>query len=227
VLSTNVAETSLTVEGVTTIIDSGQALHAEYDARRGLNAIRLAPISRAAADQRAGRAGRTAPGRCIRLWPAAEHASRLPRETPEIRRLELSPTILELRAWGARDVMAVGWLDAPRAGAVEHAERLLAALGAVDPTGAITDTGRELLTIAAAPRIARLLVEARRRGVGDQGALLAALAAERDILLEARAFGGGDDAPWPEGPSDLLLRAGLLAEAERAGFRRRSAVASV
>ncbi|HSP95726.1 MAG TPA: ATP-dependent helicase HrpB [Candidatus Dormibacteraeota bacterium] len=217
VLSTNVAETSLTVAGVTTVLDSGQALHAEYDARRGLNTIRLAPISRAAAEQRAGRAGRTAPGRCLRLWPAAEHASRLPRETPEIRRLELSATILELRAWGARDVMAVGWLDAPRAGAVEQAERLLGALGAVDDTGAVTDIGRELLTIAAPPRLGRLLVEARRRAVGDGGALLAALAAERDILLEARAFGAGD-APWPEGPSDLLMRAGLFAEVERAGF---------
>ncbi len=101
---------------------------------------------------------------------------------------------------------------------MEQAERLLAALGALDATGAITETGRELLRIAAPPRIARLLVEARRRGVGDAGALLAALAAERDILLEARAFGGGDEAPWPEGPSDLLMRADLFAEAERAGF---------
>ncbi|MFN8640471.1 MAG: helicase-related protein [Candidatus Binatia bacterium] len=100
VLATNVAETSLTVAGVSAVIDSGQALRAEYDARRGVNTIRLAPISRAAAEQRAGRAGRTAPGRCLRLWTAAEHAARLPRETPEIRRLELSATVLELRAWG-------------------------------------------------------------------------------------------------------------------------------
>ncbi|MBX3028255.1 ATP-dependent helicase HrpB [bacterium] len=219
VLATNVAETSLTVEGVTTVIDSGQALRAEHDARRGVNVIRLAPISRAAAEQRAGRAGRTASGRCLRLWPAVEHAARLPRETPEIRRLELSATVLELRAWGARDIQAVGWLDPPRAGAVQQAERLLAALGAVDAAGGITETGRALLAIAAPPRIARLLVEARRRGIGGTGALLAALAAERDILLEARAFGGGgDEAPWPDGPSDLLLRAALFAQAERQGF---------
>lgn len=218
VLSTNVAETSLTVEGVTAVIDSGQALRAAYDARRGVNAIRLAPISRAAAEQRAGRAGRTAPGRCLRLWTAAEHAARLPRETPEVRRLELSPTVLELRAWGARDVMAVGWLDPPRAAAVEQAERLLAALGALDATGAVTGIGRELLRVAAPPRIGRLLLEARRRGVGEDGALLAALAAERDILLEARAFGDGDAARWADGPSDLTLRAALFAEAERDGF---------
>jgi ATP-dependent helicase HrpB len=218
VLSTNVAETSLTVEGVTSVIDSGLALRAEYDPRRGVNAMRLARISRAAAEQRAGRAGRTAPGRCIRLWPAAEHAARLPRETPEIRRLELSATVLELRAWGARDIQAVGWLDPPRAGAVRQAERLLAALGALDAAGAVTDVGRALLAIAAPPRIGRVLVEARRLGLAAEGALLAALAAERDILLAARALGDGDAAPWPDGDSDLLLRAELFAQAERDGF---------
>src|SRR4029450_13507686 len=98
----------------------------------------------------------------------------------------------------------------------------LAALGAVDAAGAITDTGRELLTIAAAPRIARLLAEARRRGVGEEGALLAALAAERDILLEARAFGGGDEAPWPEGPSELLMRAPRFASRRPARLRPRA-----
>ncbi|MDX2166073.1 MAG: helicase-related protein, partial [Deltaproteobacteria bacterium] len=218
VLSTNVAETSLTVEGVTAVIDSGLARVAEYDARRGVNALRLAPISRAAAEQRAGRAGRTAPGRCVRLWTAAEHADRLPRETPEIRRLELSGTALELRAWGATDLTAFGWLDAPRPGAVAQAETLLRDLGALDAQGAITPLGRELLGVAAPPRIARLLVEARRRDAGSAGALLAALAAERDVLLEARAFGDGGTAPWPEGPSDLLLRAELFAAAERDGF---------
>ena len=218
VLATNVAETSLTVDGVTAVIDSGLARVAEYDARRGLNALRLAPISRAAAEQRAGRAGRQAPGRCVRLWTAADHAARLSRETPEIRRLELSATALELRAWGAPDLAAFGWLDAPRPAAVAQADALLRGLGALDAAGAITPLGREVLTIAAPPRIARLLVEARHRGVGAAGGLLAALAAERDILLEARAFGGGDAAPWPQGPSDLLLRAELFGEAEQAGF---------
>ena len=218
VLATNVAETSLTVEGVTAVIDSGLARLAEYDARRGLNALRLAPISRAAAEQRAGRAGRTAPGRCVRLWTAAEHADRLPRETPEIRRLELSATALELRAWGVGDLTTFAWLDAPRPGAVAQAEALLHGLGALDAAGAITPLGRELLAIAAPPRIARLLVEARRRGAGAAGALLAALAAERDVLLEARAFGDAASAPWPDGPSDLLLRAELYAQIERGGF---------
>ena len=218
VLATNVAETSLTVEGVTTVVDSGVARRAEYDARRGLNALHLAPISRAAAEQRAGRAGRTAPGRCLRLWTAAEHAARLPRETPEVRRLELSGTALELHAWGAADVSAFGWLDAPRPAALAQAEQLLAALGAVTASGAVTVRGRAMLGIAAPPRIARLLLAARAAGAGKVGALVAALAAERDILLEARAFGGGDAARWPNGGSDLLLRAELFDEAARAGF---------
>jgi ATP-dependent helicase HrpB len=218
VLSTNVAETSLTVEGVTAVIDSGLARVAEYDARRGLNTLRLAPISRAAAEQRAGRAGRTAPGRCVRLWTAAEHADRLARETPEIRRLELSGTALELRAWGAHDLAAFGWLDAPRPGAVAQADALLQALGGLDAAGAITSLGRELLSIAAPPRIARLLIEARHHGAGAAGARLAALAAERDVLLEGRAFGDTAAAPWPDGPSDLLLRAELYESAAREGF---------
>jgi ATP-dependent helicase HrpB len=218
VLATNVAETSLTVEGVTAVIDSGLARVAEYDARRGLNTLRLAPISRAAAEQRAGRAGRTAPGRCVRLWTAAEHADRLARATPEIRRLELSGTALELRAWGAHDLAAFGWLDAPRPGAVAQADALLHGLGALDASGAITPLGRELLTVAAPPRIARLLIEARHHGAAAAGALLAALAAERDVLLEARAFGDGSAAPWPDGASDLLLRAELFAAAAREGF---------
>ncbi len=215
VLSTNVAETSLTVEGVTAVVDSGLARRADSDARRGINTLRLAPISRAAAEQRAGRAGRLAPGRCVRLWSAAEHAARLARETPEVRRLELSGTVLELRAWGVRDVQGFGWLDAPRAGAVAQADRLLCALGAVDADGAVTARGRAMLRIAAPPRLARV----RLAGGGDaEVALVAALAAERDILLAARAFGGGDEARWAEGTSDLLLRAALFREAEAARF---------
>lgn len=218
VLATNVAETSLTVDGVTAVIDSGLARIAEYDARRGINAVRLAPISRAAAEQRAGRAGRTAAGRCLRLWSAAEHAARLARETPEVRRLELSGTLLELRAWGGRDTAGFGWLDPPRPQALTQAEQLLTELGALDSSGAVTGVGRDLLRIPAPPRIARLLLETRRRGVGGRGALVTALAVERDILREARAFGATGDAPWPAGPSDPLLRAELFAAAEAAGF---------
>lgn len=218
VLATNVAETSLTIDGVTAVIDSGLARAARYDARHGVNTLRVAPISRAAAEQRAGRAGRTAPGRCIRLWTAGEHAARLEREPPEIHRLELSATLLELRAWGLGDMHGVGWLDPPRPAAVERAERLLVLLGAVAAdTGALTPIGQRLVGIAAPPRLARTLLEAERQGYAEDGALLAALASERDIRASARAFGSGG-ALLPSGRSDLLVRAELFDEAARARF---------
>ena len=219
VLATNVAETALTIESVTAVIDSGLARIARFDTRRGINALRLIPISRAAADQRAGRAGRTAPGRCLRLWTAAEQAARRAYEVPEILRLDLTATVLEMRAWGLRDVEGLTWLDRPPATASRHAERLLIQLGAVDPsTGAVTPTGRRLLALPVHPRIGRLLLEAERLGCAGGGALLAALASERDLLLERRELGGGNAVPWPDGPSDLLLRAERFLEAAAAGF---------
>lgn len=218
VLSTNVAETALTIEGVTTVIDCGLARESRFDARHGMNALRLVAISRAAADQRAGRAGRTAPGRCVRLWSQAEHASRRAHETPEVLRLDLSGTLLELRAWGLHDVTQFRWLEPPRAAAVQRAEQLLCQLGAVDASGTVTDTGRRMLQLSVPPRLARMLVEAERRGCVAAGALLAALASERDICLEQRAFGSSATSRWPTGSSDLLLRMQLFAEAARRGF---------
>src|SRR6185295_11516999 len=111
VLATNVAETAVTVEGVTVVVDSGLARVARFDPRHGINTLRVQPISRASADQRAGRAGRTAPGRCIRLWSRAEDAGRRAVETPEILRLDLARTLLELRAWGLAGGSELGWLD--------------------------------------------------------------------------------------------------------------------
>ncbi len=217
VLSTNVAETALTIEGVTAVIDSGLARVARLDARHGINALRTVPVSRAAADQRAGRAGRTAPGRCLRLWTRAEHAGRRAHEIPEVSRLDLSATVLELRAWGLRDIAGFGWLDPPPAAALQHAEELLRLLGATGAAGAVTPVGRELLKLAVPPRLARILVEARRRGCADEGALLAALAAERDICLEQRALASGG-ADLPSQASDLLRRRELFDEVARAGF---------
>jgi ATP-dependent helicase HrpB len=221
VLSTNVAETSLTIDGVTLVIDSGLARVARFDARRGVNVLRTAPISRASAEQRAGRAGRTAPGRCLRLWTEAEHRQRLEREAPEILRLDLADTVLQLRAWGLRDLREFGWLDPPRAGILQGAENLLVRLGAVDPiSGAVTDLGRRMLTIAAHPRLARLLVEGERRDCLEAAALAAALASERDICTEARAFGTAAGVRAEAGPSDLLHRAELFHAAERNAFER-------
>jgi ATP-dependent helicase HrpB len=219
VLATNVAETALTVEGVTAVVDSGLARVARLDAKHGINALRVAAISRASADQRAGRAGRTAPGRCIRLWPEAEQRARRAHEAPEVLRLDLSATILELRAWGLRDVTGFAWLDAPPAAALSHAERLLVRLGAVSPeSGEVTAMGRRLLRLPAPPRLARIVVQAADLGDAGLGALLAALASERDILLEQRQLERSAATRWQTGPSDLELRMELFLEVARRGF---------
>lgn len=219
ILSTNVAETALTVEGVTMVIDSGLARIARLDARHGINTLRVAPISQASADQRAGRAGRNAPGHCIRLWTRADHAGRRAHETPEVQRLDLSAIVLELRGWGLQDPRALEWIDPPPAGALAVAERLLVQLGAVNSaSGALTETGGRMLDLPVPPRIARLLVEAVRQGCAEEGACLAALATERDICVEGRALGSTETARWPSGPSDLLLRLDLLEDAARRRF---------
>ena len=218
VLSTNVAETALTIEGVTTVVDSGLVREARFDPRHGLNRLEEVRISHASAEQRAGRAGRLRPGRCVRLWTLAEHAERREREVPEILRLDLSATVLELRAWGVGDLRAFPWLDPPGAGALETAERLLRMLGALDPaSGDLTPMGRQMLALPVSPRLARLLVEGERTGCAD-APLVAAIASERDILLERRGLAARTDGGWATGRSDLLLRVSLFKEAERAGF---------
>ncbi|HLY39516.1 MAG TPA: ATP-dependent helicase HrpB [Candidatus Binatia bacterium] len=217
VLATNVAETALTVEGVTTVIDGGLARVARFDPRHGINVLRVQPVSRAAAEQRAGRAGRTAPGRCVRLWSRAEHAARRMHEVPEILRLELSRLLLELRAWGLAGPRELAWLDSPPDVSLAGAERLLALLGALGENDALTPVGERMLAIPAPPRLARVLVEAARAGSAADGALVAALAGERDILSAARAFGGATR-DFPPGSSDLLLRVELFQVAARRRF---------
>jgi ATP-dependent helicase HrpB len=217
VLATNVAETALTVEGVSIVIDSGLARSTRFDVRTGLDRLRLGPISRSSATQRAGRAGRLGPGRCVRLWSRAEEAGRRDHDVPEILRVDLGRTLLELAAWGSRDPAALAWLDPLPAATVERAGALLLALGALAPSHEVTDVGRRMLAMPVAPRLARMLVEAEDLGAHADGALVAALASERDIVRAARAF-GGETRDWPPGPSDLLLRMELFADAARAGF---------
>ena len=132
VVATNVAETSLTIDGVRLVIDSGLARMPRYDPYRGINTLLIEKISRASADQRAGRAGRTAPGHCLRLWTAHEHSERAAQELPEVKRLDLAEVILTLKASGVDDVKTFRWLEAPDARALERAETLLADLGAID-----------------------------------------------------------------------------------------------
>jgi ATP-dependent helicase HrpB len=217
VLATNVAETALTVEGVSIVIDSGLARTTRFDARTGLDRLRLGPISRSSATQRMGRAGRLGPGRCIRLWTRAEEIGRREHERPEILRVDLGRTLLELAAWGLRDTGTLAWLDPPPPASMAHARALLVFLGALDAAGAPSPIGRRMLALPVAPRLARMLIEAEDEGVQADGALLAALASERDVVRATRTFGTGT-AEWPPGPSDLLLRMDLFADAARDRF---------
>ncbi len=224
ILATNVAETSLTIDGVRTVVDSGLARVASFDPALGIDRLELARISRASASQRAGRAGRTAPGRCLRLWSEREDRGRPEFETPEIRRVDLAPTVLAVRAWGARDLDSFGWFEPPSAEALAAADRLLVMLGACrDGDGRPTDLGRRLLRWPIHPRLGRLLVEASRGGRSRDGAALAALIAEKDVV-HARRPDRGPAVAVASGPgrgdSDLLRRLDLLQVAERSGFHR-------
>lgn len=185
VLATNVAETSVTVPGVTAVVDTGTSRRVEFDPGIGLPRLVLAPISRAAADQRAGRAGRTAPGVCVRLWSLSDHALRPETEVPEIRRADLCGPALQLLAWGESDLHAFPWFEAPDRRALDAAADLLERLGAND-AGRITDLGRAMAPLPVHPRLARLLVEGARLGVADLAATAAALLSERDPFERTR-----------------------------------------
>ncbi len=137
IVATNVAETSLTIDGVRVVIDSGLARIARFDPRRGINTLFIEKISRASADQRAGRAGRTAPGHCLRLWTESEHLERAAQELPEVKRLDLAEVVLTLKASGIEDIAAFRWLEPPDPKALENAEQLLIDLGALARAGAL------------------------------------------------------------------------------------------
>ena len=183
VVATNVAETSITIDGVRLVIDSGLARIPRYDAHRGINTLLVEKISQASADQRAGRAGRTAPGRCLRLWSEPEHHERAPQELPEIKRLDLAEVVLTLKAAGVEDLRGFRWLERPDEISLTHAEELLTDLGALDKRGGITPVGRKLLAFPVHPRYARMLLAAQEYGCVHQACLVAALTQGRDLLL--------------------------------------------
>ncbi len=169
ILSTNVAESSITIEGIGAVIDSGLARVASHSPWSGLPTLQVARISQASAKQRAGRAGRTGPGRVVRLYSVEDLARRPAHDTPEIARADLAPAALLLDAMGMDGLGALTWLDPPPAAAVERAGDLLRQLGAFGPLG------QEMARYPLHPRLARLIVEARRRGVAEQGSTIAAL----------------------------------------------------
>ncbi|HEY2773454.1 MAG TPA: ATP-dependent helicase HrpB [Candidatus Binatia bacterium] len=208
VLSTNVAESSVTIENVTAVVDSGLARVMRMDASVGIDRLEVGRISRASAEQRAGRAGRTAPGVCIRLWSQHEDAALRPVEEPEIRRVDLSRALLELRAWGEADPASFSWFEAPESGALRNADRLLHELGAIDDSG-LTAVGRRLAALPLPPRIGRLLLEGEKLGVRARAALAAALLGERDPLRRDGERGAPRRATTVH-ESDLLERVVLL-----------------
>jgi ATP-dependent helicase HrpB len=225
ILATNVAETSVTIDGVAAVIDSGLARVASHSPWSGLSTLRVAKVSKASATQRAGRAGRTRAGVCLRLFTRADYESRLPADSPEIRRLDFTESALALRAMGVRDLAGFPFFEAPPASSLDAADTLLRRLGALTPDGALSELGRRLLRFPVHPRLARLIVEAERRGVAEDGVALAALVGERDIRLEARASlrGGREARRAVSGPSDLLellerFREGVRFGAKRAGL---------
>ena len=182
VVATNVAETSLTIDGVRLVIDSGLARVARYDANRGINTLLIDKISQSSADQRAGRAGRTAPGVCMRLWSREEHAHRAPQELPEIKRLDLSEVVLTLKAAGVEDLRKFRWLEKPDEISLTYAEELLTDLGAIHD-GKIAAIGRKMLAFPLHPRYSRMLLAAQEYGCVHQACLVAALTQGRDLLL--------------------------------------------
>ncbi len=191
VLSTSIAETSLTIEGVRVVIDSGLARVPRFDPRTGMSRLETVTVSRASADQRRGRAGRLGPGVCHRLWTEAEQRHLIPFAPPEILDADLAPLALELAAWGVSDPTDLSWLDIPPAGAFAQARELLSRLGALDPSGAVTLRGRRMAGLPLHPRLAHMVLAGAELGHGTLACELAALLAERDLL---RGDSGAPDA---------------------------------
>lgn len=202
VLATSIAETSLTIEGVRVVVDAGLARVPRFSPRTGMTRLETVRVSRAAADQRRGRAGRQGPGVCYRLWD--EHEALVPHASPEILEADLAPLALELAEWGIASPAELAWLDPPPAAAFAQARELLRELGAVDAAGTITPHGRRMAGLALHPRLAHLLLRAAEDGQGALGCYLAALLSERDVL---RSEEGAPDA-------DLRLRLEVLRDAE-------------
>jgi ATP-dependent helicase HrpB len=201
-ISTDIAETSLTIPGIQVVIDSGLTRKPRFDPGSGLTRLVTETVSRASADQRAGRAGRIGPGVCYRLWTQAQEAGRPERRTPEILQADLASLALELRVWGVADPQALRWIDPPPVAAWEQATALLTRLGALDPRGAITGLGRRMAELPVHPRLAVMLIEAAEAARSD-AADLCALITERDLLR---------DTPGQRRPADLGLRLQALQE---------------
>jgi ATP-dependent helicase HrpB len=200
VLTTSIAETSLTIEGIRIVVDSGLRRYAEFDPATGMSHLTTTKVSQAAADQRRGRAGRLCAGTCYRLWSEGTQVSLTPQTAPEILHADLAPLALELGCWGAIDAASLRWLDPPPAAPLAQARELLRQLEAIDSAARVTPHGRLLAKFGTHPRLAHMLVRAREHGAARLACDLAAILGERDIL---RAGVGARDV-------DLRLRVAVL-----------------
>lgn len=212
VLATNIAETSLTIEGVTVVVDSGWSRQLRFDPASGIERLVTARVSAASAEQRAGRAGRLGPGSCYRLWTEHQQGSLIPATAPEILATDLTPLVLELAVWGVFDPGQLPWLDPPPAPALAEGRRLLQLLEALDEKGRLTSHGKEMAVFPLHPRLAHLLLKAQERGLDAAACDLAAILSERDLLRRSSPTAGRE-----KSPSDLLDRCQLLA-----GWRSRA-----
>jgi ATP-dependent helicase HrpB len=212
VLATSIAETSLTIEGVRAVVDSGLARRVEHHPGSGMDRLVTVPVSRAEAEQRAGRAGRTAPGVCYRLYGRHAFESLAAFALPEIQRADLASLALELALWGAPDVASLPWLDPPPASRLAAARELLGQLGAIDAAGRPTAAGRAMARLPLHPRLARLAIGAAAAGLTRLGCELAAVLAGRDVL--ARPAGGREA---QAGGCDLEDRVDALSRFRRTG----------
>ena len=229
VLATSIAETSLTIEGVRIVVDSGLARVPRYEPDIGLTRLETVRASRAAADQRRGRAGRTEPGVCYRLWDEPQTASLAPYTQPEILSADLSSLVLDLAQWGVADPAALSFLDPPPQPAWKEAKSLLAELNALDGDGRITAEGKSLRALALPPRLARMIVDSQRQGAGEAAAEIAVILTERGLggdsadLEHRRDQFRRDRSPRASSARDLARRwASQVAASEKAGERESS-----
>jgi ATP-dependent helicase HrpB len=216
VLATNIAETSLTIAGITVVIDSGLVRRSRFDPATGMSRLEVQRISRASADQRAGRAGRTAPGICYRLWSEGAHASLAAQTPAEILEADLAPLALDLANWGIDDALRLSWLDAPPAAMLAQARELLQRLEALDAQHRITATGREMAKYPVHPRLAHMLHASRAQQAVSLAAMLAALLSDRDLLRRS----GNERDPDIRTRLDLLRRGASAAGIDAAALQR-------
>jgi ATP-dependent helicase HrpB len=215
ILATNVAETSVTIDGVTVVIDSGLARIARFSPWSGIPSLEIEPVSRASCTQRAGRAGRTRPGRVIRLYTKHDHDLRRAFEAPEVERADLAGAALELYGAGLSGLAALRWFEAPPAAAARAADEVLDRLGAV-VAGGITELGKRILRFPVHPRVGRLLCECEARGVAREGCVIAGLLGVRELRLTRR---GPNQTAQLSSPSDLIDDLDAFLDARAGGLR--------